>query len=207
MISEFLNKRLGRPGAVLLWFFFPSVLFAHEQNPPSNFLKTAAAVNVKAPDFVLVNQDNQRFESSRLRGKVIVLNFIFTTCTDVCPIFTANLAALQRKLNERHATDLFFVSITTDPEIDSAKVLKGYARRYSADLKNWAFLTGSEADLKPVWTAFGIRVINKGRGLVQHTSLTTVIDRGGIRRASYLGEKWQLKDLERDILALLHKNP
>jgi len=192
---------------VLLWFFFPSGLFAHAQIPPSNFLKTAAAVNVKAPDFVLMNQDNQRFESSRLRGKVIVLNFIFTTCTDVCPIFTANLAALQRKLNDRYGADLFFVSITTDPEIDSAKVLKGYAGRYRADLKNWAFLTGSEADLKAVWTAFGIRVINKGRGLVQHTSLTTVIDQGGIRRANYLGEKWQLKDLERDVLAWLDKKP
>src|SRR4026209_1583784 len=206
MISKFLNKRLWRAG-VLFWLFCPSVLSAHEQNPPSNFLKTAAAVNVKAPDFVLVNQDNQRFESSRLRGKVIVLNFIFTTCTDVCPIFTANLAALQRKLNDRHGADLFFVSITTDPEIDSAKVLKGYAGRYRADLKNWAFLTGSEADLKAVWTAFGIRVINKGRGLVQHTSLTTVIDQGGIRRANYLGEKWQLKDLERDVLAWLDKKP
>ena len=50
-------------------------------------------------------------------------------------------------------------------------------------------------------------MINKGRGLVQHTSLTTVIDRDGIRRANYLGEKWQLKDLERDILALLDKKP
>ena len=206
MISKFLNERLWRAG-VLFWLFCPTVLSAHEQNPPSNFLKTAAAVNVKAPDFVLVNQDNQRFESSRLRGKVIVLNFIFTTCTDVCPIFTANLAALQRKLNDRYGADLFFVSITTDPEIDSAKVLKGYAGRYRADLKNWAFLTGSEADLKPVWTAFGIRVINKGRGLVQHTSLTTVIDQGGIRRANYLGEKWQLKDLERDVLAWLDKKP
>jgi protein SCO1 len=206
MISKFLNKRLWRAG-VLFWLFCPSVLSAHEQNPPSNFLKTAAAVNVKAPDFVLMNQDNQRFESSRLRGKVIVLNFIYTTCTDVCPIFTANLAALQRKLNDRYGADLFFVSITTDPEIDSAKVLKGYAGRYRADLKNWAFLTGSEADLKAVWTAFGIRVINKGRGLVQHTSLTTVIDQGGIRRANYLGEKWQLKDLERDVLAWLDKKP
>ena len=206
MISKFLNKRLWRAG-VLFWLFCPSVLSAHEQNPPSNFLKTAAAVSVKAPDFVLVNQDNQRFESSRLRGKVIVLNFIFTTCTDVCPIFTANLAALQRKLNDRYGADLFFVSITTDPEIDSAKVLKGYAGRYHADLKNWAFLTGSEAELKAVWAAFGIRVINKGRGLVQHTSLTTVIDHGGIRRANYLGEKWQLKDLERDVLAWLDKKP
>ena len=204
MISEFLNKRLRRAGLLLL-LSSPSILFAHEPNSPKNSLQTAAAVNVKAPDFALLNQDNQRFEAKRLLGKVVVVNFIFTTCTDVCPIFTANFAALQRKLNDRYGADLFFVSITTDPEIDSAKVLKAYAGRYRADLKNWAFLTGPETELKPVWAAFGVRVIHKGRGLVQHTSLTTVIDRDGIRQANYLGEKWQLKDLERDILTLLDK--
>jgi len=56
-----------------------------------------------------------------------------------------------------------------------------------------------------VWNGFGVRVIRKGRGLVQHTSLTTVIDRQGVRRFNFLGEKWPLKDLERDILTLLDK--
>jgi protein SCO1/2 len=204
MISEFYIKTLN-PTWLLVLVLLPSVLSAHVPEPPKNALKTAAAVNVKAPDFVLVNQDSQRFDSTRLRGKVVVLNFIFTTCTDVCPIFTANLAQLQRKLNERHGTELFFVSITTDPEVDSAKVLNAYAQRYSADFKNWAFLTGSEAQLKQVWDGFGVRVIRKGRGLVQHTSLTTVIDGQGLRRFNYLGEKWPLKDLEKDILKLLEK--
>lgn len=204
MISEFYSKTLN-PTWLLVLVLLPDVLSAHVPEPPKNALKTAAAVNVEAPDFVLVNQDSQRFDSRRLRGKVVVLNFIFTTCTDVCPIFTANLAQLQRKLNERHGTELFFVSITTDPEVDSAKVLNAYAQRYNADFKNWAFLTGSEAQLKQVWDGFGVRVIRKGRGLVQHTSLTTVIDRQGLRRFNYLGEKWPLKDLEKDILKLLEK--
>jgi protein SCO1/2 len=204
MISEFLNSRLGKAGLICL-LLAPSLGFAHDQAPPNNLLKTAAALNVKAPDFALTNQENQRFDSSRLRGKVVVLDFIFTTCTDVCPIFTANFAALQRKLNARYGADLYFVSITTDPEIDSAKVLKAYAGRYSADLKNWAFLTGRETELKPVWDGFGIRVIKKARGLVQHTSLTTVIDRQGFRRANLLGEKWQLKDLERNVVNWLDK--
>lgn len=159
----------------------------------------------RAPDFVLIDQDNQRFESAQLRGKVVVLNFIFTSCTDVCPIFTANLAALQRKLNPRYAAQLQFVSVTTDPEVDSAKVLKAYARRYRADFKNWAFLTGSEAQLRQVWNGFSVRVIRKGRGLVQHTSLTSIIDRDGSRRHDYFGEKWSANDLERDLLTLLDK--
>jgi protein SCO1 len=206
MISEFLN-RIPALSWLLLWVFFPGIISAHVPEPPKNALKTASAVNVKAPDFVLLDHDNRRFDTAQLRGKVIVLDFIFTTCTDVCPLFTANLATLQRKLNDRYGDRLFFLSVTTDPEIDSAKVLKAYAQRYGADLKNWAFLTGAETQLKPVWNGFGVRVIRKGRGLVQHTSLTTVIDPQGIRRFNFLGEKWQLKDLERDILALLEKKP
>ena len=204
MILEFLNKRLGRIG-VLLLMLGSRDLYAHVPEPAKNATKNAATVDVKAPDFVLTNQDNQRFDSTRLRGKVIVLNFIFTTCTDVCPLFTANLVQLQRNLSRRYGDELFFVSVTTDPEVDSANVLKAYAQRHGADFKNWAFLTGSAAQLKQVWNGFSVRVIPQGRGLVQHTSLTTVIDRQGIRRINYLGEKWQLQDLERDLLTLLDK--
>jgi protein SCO1/2 len=136
---------------------------------------------------------------------VVVLNFIFTTCTDVCPLFTANFAQLQRALKNTHSANVFLISITTDPEIDSPKVLKSYAQRYHADFQNWAFLTGSEAQLRPVWKGFGVRVIQKGRGLVQHTSLTTVIDRQGVRRFNHYGEKWRVADLEKDVLSLLEK--
>ena len=204
MISEVLTKLLA-----LIWLqllaILPSALSAHVPEPGKNSAQAISAVNVKAPDFFLVNQDNQRFDSSQLRGKVVAMNFIFTTCTDVCPLFTVNLAALQRKLNARYAGELFFISVTTDPEVDSAKHLKGYAERHRADFKNWAFLTGSESQLKAVWSGFGVRVIKKGRGLVQHTSLTTVIDRQGVRRMNYLGETWHVKDLERDLLTLLGK--
>ena len=203
MILEFFNKLLGRTGLLVL-VLSSTDLYAHVPEPAKSAPKNPA-VDVKAADFVLINQDNQRFDSTQLRGKVIVLNFIFTTCTDVCPLFTANMVQLQRKLSGRYGGELFFVSVTTDPEVDSAKILKAYAQRHGADFKNWAFLTGSEAQLKEVWNGFAVRVIRKGRGLVQHTSLTTVIDRQGIRRINYLGEKWQLKDLERDLLTLLDK--
>ena len=204
MILEFSNKIW--PFLLLsVLFFSPFALDAQTQKKSNNVAKNPSAVNGKMPDFVLVNQDNQRFDSATLRGKVVVLNFIFTTCTDVCPIFTANLAHLQQTLNPRHGDDVFFVSITTDPEIDSPKVLKAYAQRYSADLKNWAFLTGSETELNRVWKRFGIRVIKKARGLVQHVSLTTVIDQQGVRSFNHYGEKWRAKDVEKDVLSLLEK--
>jgi protein SCO1 len=163
----------------------------------------AAVSNVKAPEFTLIDQDGKRFLSTSLRAKIIVLDFIYTTCTDVCPLFTANFARLQRQLATEHRSEVFFISITTDPEIDSPKVLKAYAQRHGADFSNWTFLTGTEGQLKEVWKNFGIRVIHNGRGLVQHDSVTTLIDRQGMRRFNHFGEKWRLEDVERDLQFLL----
>ena len=63
----------------------------------------------------------------------------------------------------------------------------------------------AEEQLKPVWNAFGIRVVKKGRGLVHHTSLTTLIDKEGIRRFNFFGEKWQTQDVLNDMLGLLRQ--
>jgi len=164
---------------------------------------TGAAANVKAPEFALIDQDGKQFLMTNLRGKIVVLDFIYTTCTDVCPPFTANFAALQRWLKPEQKSAVFLVSITTDPEIDAPKIFKAYAQRYGADFSNWAFLTGTEAQLKEVWKGFGIRVIRRGRGLVQHDSVTTLIDRQGMRRFNHWGEKVRLEDVERDLLLLL----
>jgi len=187
-------------GLILL----PQRLAAHDPNAPQP-RPGLAALDVKAPDFVLLNQDGARFDSAKLRGKIVAIDFIYTTCTDVCPLFTANFAHLQRALNKDHAGDVFFISITTDPEVDSPKVLKAYAQRYGAEFINWAFVTGTEEQLKAVWKGLDIRVIRKGRGLVQHTSLTTILDRQGIRRFNHFGEKWQMKDVLADMSTLLEK--
>src|SRR6266481_1984591 len=199
------SKRRGALWLVLA-LLLPVDLYAHVASAPQT-VQVAAPPNLKAPDFALLNQEGERFVSTALHGKIVVLDFIYTTCTDVCPLFTANFAQLQRRLNTEHKGNVFFVSITTDPEVDAPKVLKSYAQRYGADFQNWAFLTGSEAQLKQVWKNFGVRVIRKGRGLIQHTSLTTVLDQQGIRRFNYFGEKWQLKDLQKDIAELLEKTP
>jgi protein SCO1 len=193
--------------SLLVLVLSPVVLRAHVPGASRSVQPSGEMLNTKAPDFVLFNQEGDRFDSAKLRGKVVVVNFIFTTCTDVCPLFTAHFAQLQRAFKNGPAGDLFFVSITTDPEVDSPKVLKSYAQRYSVDFQNWAFLTGTDTQMKAVWKGFGVRVVRRDRGLVQHTSLTTVIDREGIRRFNYFGEKWQLKDLQNDIARLLAKKP
>ena len=129
---------------------------------------------------------------------------------DVCPsLYAPIFAELQRTLKNEQPSNVFLVSITTDPEVGLTESSpKSYAQRYGADFQNWAFLTGSESQLKQVWKGFDVRVIKKGRGLVQHTSLTTVIDRQGIRRFNFFGEKWPLKEsAARYTSALLEEKP
>jgi protein SCO1/2 len=119
---------------------------------------------------------------------------------------TANLVHLQRMLKREGPKDFFLVSITTDPEVDTPEVLKSYAERFGVDFSTWAFLSGAEQQVKQVWRSFGVTVIKKGRGLVQHTGLTTLIDRQGVRRLNYYGDTWHEKEIHRDLLSLAGGN-
>jgi protein SCO1 len=199
------NKRLALL-CMIAWF--PGSVAAHEPSSAKIEPSRRIAVNQKAPRLTLVDQDGKPFISEdRLHGKIVAMNFIYTTCSDVCPLFTVEFARLQRALKSQPRQDFFLVSITTDPEIDTPKVLKAYAQRFEADFQNWAFLTGNELQMKQVWKAFGVQVIRRGRGLVQHTSLTTLIDARGSRRINFLGPQWQFGDLLKDMRALSQIEP
>jgi protein SCO1/2 len=182
---------------------FGAAAHGHVPIPPKKGEAGRIAVDTKAPVFTLMSQDGKPFSTEKTRGKVVLVTFIFTTCPDVCPFLTAKFAQIQRAVAKERPDDLFLLSITTDPEIDTPQVLKAYAGRYNANLKSWAFLTGSEKDLAAVWRSFGVTVKKRDRGLVQHTGLTTLIDRRGMRRFNYYGDLWQEKDVLHDISTLL----
>jgi len=160
------------------------------------------AVNITVPDFTLTDQNGKPFHFASARGKLVLVTFIFTTCPDVCPLLTAHFAAIQRSLEQKKIKDYQLVTITTDPERDSAPALKDYAGRYKADLRSWSFLTGSRAELAKVWKEFGVHVVKNESGQVQHTTFTTLIDRRGKRRVDYYGDKWREEEILKDIEAL-----
>jgi protein SCO1/2 len=202
MNSKWKNSRLAALIAALL-MTFGAAAHGHVPIPPKKGEAGRIAVDTKAPVFTLMSQDGKPFSTEKTRGKVVLVTFIFTTCPDVCPFLTAKFAQIQRAVAKERPDDLFLLSITTDPEIDTPQVLKAYAGRYNANLKSWAFLTGSEKDLAAVWRSFGVTVKKRDRGLVQHTGLTTLIDRRGMRRFNYYGDLWQEKDVLHDISTLL----
>jgi len=107
-------------------------------------------------DTKLMDQDGRevRFYTDALRGKIVLISFIYTTCTDVCPILMHNLADVQDRLGDRFGKDVFFVSISVDPVEDTPEELKKYAERYGAR-PGWTFLTGPKKDVDAVIRRFG----------------------------------------------------
>jgi protein SCO1/2 len=180
--------------------FLPSVTSSHIPIPPKEPSEIGRHVVKKAvADFKLSDQDGKPFQFISTRGRLVLVTFIFTTCPDVCPLLTAKLAAIQRTLEKNKIRDYFLLSVTTDPERDSATALKQYARQFKADFRNWSFLTGSRQEVAKVWKLFGVNVTKNESGQVQHTSLTTLVDHQGNRRIDYYGDKWQEKEVLKDI--------
>jgi protein SCO1/2 len=156
-----------------------------------------------APAFTLIAQDARRLSLADLRGKAVVLTFIYTTCADTCPLLTAKMAALQGRLGGDFAQRVFFVSITVDPERDTPAVLKGYGAAHGAKFEGWAFLTGTPAEIREVAKGYGIYYKKTARGDVDHTFLTSVIDPRGFLRVQYMGVRFEPTELLNDVRSVL----
>jgi len=146
-----------------------------------------SVIGKSAPDFTLTNQSGQPIRLGQFRGKLVLLNFIYTHCIDVCPITTAALVRAQNGLIRRGwwATDVVLVSVTTDPQRDTPAAFKTYAKRYQADARGWHFLTGSPRTVEGVLKQYGILVRKKAKGLQDHYLPTFVIDRQGVVLGAY----------------------
>jgi len=202
MSSKWKNGKLIATG-LLLSTVLAAPAIAHMPGPPKRGAVGRKAVEMPVPDFTLMDQDNRPFHVRSLRGKVALVTFIYTTCPDVCPLLTAKFAGIQRKLKSQGLNGYFLLSITTDPEADTPKVLRSYGRRFGADFHSWAFLTGDKNELSEAWRFFDVRVKKRGKGLIDHTGLTTLIDRQGIRRIDYYGDSWTEKEVLEDITDLM----
>jgi protein SCO1/2 len=100
------------------------------------------------PNIPLVSHQGKtmRFFDDVIKDKVVVINFIFTRCPDVCPLETARLREVQKILGDRVGQDVFMYTITIDPEYDTQDVLKKYAEKFEAG-PGWLFLTGKKDDI------------------------------------------------------------
>ena len=106
----------------------------------------------KFTNAVLRTHDNQevRFYDDLIKGKQVVVNFMYAECHGACPMVTRTLITTYNTLKERMGKDLFFYSITVKPEDDTPAALKHYAKTRKADLPGWYFLTGNSYDIETI---------------------------------------------------------
>ena len=159
--------------SMILALALPCVTFAGSPDPHAAHRQMMQNPDIRV-DYVLYDIPDVKLRDSagnvvRIRefldsDRPVAVNFIFTTCTTICPVMTATMLQLQRHLtNDSQVPE--FVSISIDPDYDTSGVMREYASRYGA---NWTFLTGSAQDIDAVLRAFDAYRGNK----VNHFPLT-----------------------------------
>ena len=159
------SLKLGRLGTVLVLILAVSSFAAAGTD---RFTRTEKEIEI--PGVTLVNQDGDLVDFQTLvqGDKPVYLEFVFATCTTICPIMSAGFSSMQRKLGPKsHEVEL--ISITIDPEHDSPDILAKYLLRYKAK-PGWSFLTGSREDIDLVMKSFDAYVADK----MSHRPLTFV---------------------------------
>ncbi len=127
-------------------------------DPQTNYQAyTAARLREHFPNVPLRTQDNRsvHFYDDIIKGRTVMIQFMFVNCDRYCPMVTPNLVKVQKELQKRAANQVKLVSITVDPAHDTPAVLEQYAARFRVR-PGWQFLTGSKADIDHIRRELGV---------------------------------------------------
>lgn len=138
----------------------------------------------KVPNFEFLNQNGKKIGNGNYDNKVYVVEFFFTSCPTICPIMNKSMVVLQ---NEFYGNPNFgMASFSIDPKRDTPEVLKVYAEKTGATLKNWNFLTGNKDDIYTLsHNGFSLYVgeNEEAEGGFEHSGLFALIDKNGFIRS------------------------
>jgi protein SCO1 len=126
-----------------------------------------------APAFALTDQLGRTVQNSDVVGRVVLANFIFTSCTDICPLLSVRMQAIQERLRSEGmlGNQVQLLSFTVDPAVDTPEVLRAYAERHQADPDAWRFLTGDVATVRSlVIDGFGLGIEAMEADSTDHSS-------------------------------------
>jgi cytochrome oxidase Cu insertion factor (SCO1/SenC/PrrC family) len=120
-----------------------------------------ASTAVRIPDVTVQDQNGKslNFYTDLVKGKVVAINFVFTTCTTICPPLTATFRRVQQQLAEQNSSAQL-ISISVDPAIDTPERLRDFAAKFKAE-PGWAFVTGNTSDINSLLQQLGVAVTNK----------------------------------------------
>jgi len=165
-------------------------------------------VDRPAPGFSLQDADGRPVGLADLRGKVVVLNFIYAGCPDVCPLHSERVAELQAMINLTPMREqVQFVTITTDPAWDTPDVLRGHGAAHGLDPVNWVFLTSRAPEAtRTIAREYGLEFTETPDGLQMHSVVTHLIDREGHLRSRYHSLKFAPVNLVTHVNALVNEH-
>jgi len=155
----------------------------HQQHAaPAAPAPSAAKVVLRGDPLLDQTGKRVRLADDVIAGRIAVVNFVYTTCTTVCPITSAIFAEMQRKLGKAPGRDVVLVTITVDPVRDTPERLREYAARYdTAD--GWVYLTGAKRDVDNVLKGFGAYTPN----FEDHPAMVLVGEAGGANWTRFIG--------------------
>ena len=155
-----------------------------------------------APDFDLVDQNGGKLTLADLRGKLVVLDFVYTSCQGPCPMLTSAHVTLQRSLPPALRARTRFVSISLDPIRDTPMTLRAYGLARGADLTGWSFLTGPPETVADVVQAYGVGSVRRPDGQIDHLVATFLIDGEGQIAQRFIGLEHEPDELLRALEGL-----
>ena len=129
---------------------------------------------------------------------------MFAGCSDTCPLLTSKLVGIQRRLGAR-VDDVRFAAITVDPLNDTPAVLQAYGRAHGIDPARFTFLTGSVQEIDAVTRAYAVFRKQLPGSSIDHTFLTSLVDRHGVLRVQYIGVRFDPQEFLRDITTLVNE--
>jgi protein SCO1 len=159
------------------------------------------------PAFALQDQRGAQVRDAELKGRVLIVDFIFTSCPDVCPLLTQQLAGIRKELKPR--PELAFVSFSVDPEHDTPARLQQFAAQHRADHRDWYFLTGPLEQVRQVVTS-GFKQAMQAEPLeagkprnVLHGTHFVLVDRAGKIRGFFRSDSEGTAELRKAAAQLL----
>lgn len=152
-------------------------------SPPGIFDVPSANNCVPAAGFI--DQKGQPVNFASLKGKWLVVDFIYTNCPGPCELMTSRLAMVADQLGGRLGNQIEFVSVSLDPAHDSPKVLTAWARAQDADRPGWLFLTGPLPSLNAVMSAFHVQRRVEANGMIDHVIELFLVGPDGHQKRLY----------------------
>jgi protein SCO1/2 len=164
---------------------------AGEDPVPAGWQGAQRPPGTRLPDFTLRNQDGKPVSAASLRGKPLVVAFIYSHCRDVCP---AQVQSIRGALDDL-GHDVPVIGVSVDPANDTRSSARSFLLK-QAMTGRMDFLLGSRAQLEPVWRAFGIAPQSKG---VDHSSYTVIVDAQGRQRIGFPASELTPRRLAADL--------